>query len=159
MALLHYEDLRNAILVGHSYGGMVITGAADRAPDRVGHLVYLDAKPPKHGQSLVDVAGPFMAAARSDSQVVDGTEPIFGRVAGDKASVSRAIGQLLPQLVIAARTRSRDSCNAVSGNPTRCTPGRPDVMSASISTISPSSPRTATENALPSAIIRPPAGG
>ena len=125
MALLHYEDLRNAILVGHSYGGMVITGAADRVPDRVGHLVYLDAKPPKHGQSLVDVAGPFMAAARSDSQVVDGTEPIFGRVAGDKASVNRAIGQLLSQLVIAARTRSRDSCNAVSGNPTRCTQADP----------------------------------
>ena len=74
VALLHYEDLRNAILVGHSYGGMVITGAADRAPDRVGHLVYLDAKPPRHGQSLVDVAGPFMAAARSDSQIVDGVE-------------------------------------------------------------------------------------
>jgi pimeloyl-ACP methyl ester carboxylesterase len=65
------EDL---VLVGHSYGGMVITGAADRAPDRVGHLVYLDAKPPRDGQSLVDVAGPFMAAARSDSQIVDGVE-------------------------------------------------------------------------------------
>ena len=74
IALLHYEDVRDAVLVGHSYGGMVITGAADRAPDRVGHLVYLDAKPPKDGQSLVDVAGPFMAAARSDSQIVDGVE-------------------------------------------------------------------------------------
>ncbi|OOD97543.1 hypothetical protein BWP20_06625 [Mycobacterium tuberculosis] len=42
----------------------------------------------------------------------------------------------------AARTRSRDSCNAASGRPTRCTPGNPEVMSASISTISPSSPRT-----------------
>ena len=74
VALLHYEDLRNVVLVGHSYGGMVITGAADRASDRVGHLVYLDAMAPKNGQSLVDVAGPFMAAARSDSQIVDGVE-------------------------------------------------------------------------------------
>jgi pimeloyl-ACP methyl ester carboxylesterase len=41
--LLHFEDLHRVILVGHSYGGMVITGAADRANDRVGHLVYLDA--------------------------------------------------------------------------------------------------------------------
>jgi pimeloyl-ACP methyl ester carboxylesterase len=73
-ALLHYEDLRDVVLVGHSYGGMVITGAADRACDRVGHLVYLDAKAPKDGQSLVDVAGPFMAAARSDSRIVDGVE-------------------------------------------------------------------------------------
>jgi pimeloyl-ACP methyl ester carboxylesterase len=53
---------------------MVTTGAADRAPDRVGHLVYLDAMAPKDGQSLVDVAGPFMAAARSDSQMIDGVE-------------------------------------------------------------------------------------
>ncbi len=74
VALLRYEDLRNAVLVGHSYGGMVITGAADRASDRVGHLVYLDAMAPKDGQSLVDVAGPFMAAARADSQIVDGVE-------------------------------------------------------------------------------------
>ncbi len=64
------------------------------------------------------------------------TEPIFGSVAGESASVSRAIGQSLPQLVIAARTRSRDSCSAASASPTRCTPGRPEVMSASISTIS-----------------------
>src|SRR5262249_5250554 len=73
-AEMFYWDLRDVILVGHSYGGMVITGAADRAPDRVGHRVYLDAKPPKDGQSLVDVAGPFMEAARSDSRIVDGVE-------------------------------------------------------------------------------------
>jgi pimeloyl-ACP methyl ester carboxylesterase len=73
-AVLHYEDLRDAILVGHSYGGIVITGAADRAPDRVGHRVYLDAKPPRDGQSLVDVSGPFMTAARADSRVIDGVE-------------------------------------------------------------------------------------
>ena len=39
-SVLHYEDLRDVILVGHSYGGVVITGVADRALDRVGHLVY-----------------------------------------------------------------------------------------------------------------------
>src|SRR6185295_14845920 len=38
-----YEDLRDIILVGHSYGGMVITGVADRVPDRIKRLVYLDA--------------------------------------------------------------------------------------------------------------------
>jgi pimeloyl-ACP methyl ester carboxylesterase len=72
--VLHFEDLRDVILVGHSYGGMVITGAADRAIDRIGHLVYLDAATPKNGQSLVDVAGPIMLAARQASRVVDGTE-------------------------------------------------------------------------------------
>ena len=42
-AVLHYEDLREVILVGHSYGGMVITGVADRVVGRIGRLVYLDA--------------------------------------------------------------------------------------------------------------------
>jgi len=58
VSLLFYEDLRDVILVGHSYGGMVITGVADRAADRVGQLVYLDAANPVNGQSLGDVAGP-----------------------------------------------------------------------------------------------------
>ncbi len=55
--VLEFEDLRDVILVGHSYGGMVITGIADRATDRVGDLVYLDAANPVNGQSLVDVGG------------------------------------------------------------------------------------------------------
>ena len=62
--LVHYEDLRDVILVGHSYGGMVVTGVADRASDRIGRLVYLDAANPKDGQSLVDVAGEVILAIR-----------------------------------------------------------------------------------------------
>jgi pimeloyl-ACP methyl ester carboxylesterase len=50
-ALLATEDVRNAVLVGHSYGGMVITGVADRMPDRVDSLVYLDAVVPTDGDS------------------------------------------------------------------------------------------------------------
>jgi pimeloyl-ACP methyl ester carboxylesterase len=44
--VLEYEELDDAILVGHSYGGIVITGAAERMPARIGHLVYLDAVVP-----------------------------------------------------------------------------------------------------------------
>jgi pimeloyl-ACP methyl ester carboxylesterase len=72
--LLHFEDLRDVILVGHSYGGMVITGAADRATDRIGHLVYLDAATPVNGQALVEVAPEMMAAARAEGRIVDGVE-------------------------------------------------------------------------------------
>lgn len=75
--LLEFEDLRDVILVGHSYGGMVITGIADRATDRVGHIVFLDAATPKNGQSLVDVAGPFILAARTNSRIVDGVELVL----------------------------------------------------------------------------------
>lgn len=55
LGVLHYEDLRGVILVGHSYGGMVATGVADRAPDRLAQLVYLDAFVPRSGQALVDL--------------------------------------------------------------------------------------------------------
>jgi pimeloyl-ACP methyl ester carboxylesterase len=76
-ALLHYENLSDVVLVGHSYGGMVITGIADRAADRVGRLVYLDAANPSNGQSLLNVAKPMMQAARALGQVVDGVEVVL----------------------------------------------------------------------------------
>ena len=41
--VIRYEDLRDIVLLGHSYGGMVATGVADRARDRVAQLIYLDA--------------------------------------------------------------------------------------------------------------------
>lgn len=50
-ALLVAEDVHDAVLVGHSYGGMVITGAAGRVPERVDSLVYLDAVVPAQGDS------------------------------------------------------------------------------------------------------------
>lgn len=77
VAVLHFEDLRDVILVGHSYGGMVITGAADRAAARVGRLVYLDAANPVNGQSLVDVAGPVIEAVRPMGEPVDGVELVL----------------------------------------------------------------------------------
>ena len=46
-----WEDLHDVVLVGHSYGGMVITGVADRIPDRIKHVVYLDASLPENGES------------------------------------------------------------------------------------------------------------
>jgi len=55
---LEAADLRNAILVGHSYGGIVIGAAADRTPERIAHLVYLDALVPKDNASAADVAVP-----------------------------------------------------------------------------------------------------
>lgn len=55
LGVLEYEDLRDIVLLGHSYGGMVATGVADRARDRIAHLIYLDAFVPKDGQSLADL--------------------------------------------------------------------------------------------------------
>jgi pimeloyl-ACP methyl ester carboxylesterase len=55
--MIRYEDLHDIILVGHSYGGMVITGVADRVPDRIRRLVYLDAFIPRNGESMRGLLG------------------------------------------------------------------------------------------------------
>jgi pimeloyl-ACP methyl ester carboxylesterase len=51
--LILFEDLHDVILLGHSYGGMIITGVADRIPDRIARLVYLDAVLPVDGENLM----------------------------------------------------------------------------------------------------------
>ncbi len=57
VGVLESEDLRNVVLLAHSYGGMVATGVADRAPQRIAQMVYLDAFVPRDGQSLADLVG------------------------------------------------------------------------------------------------------
>jgi len=52
LGVLQAEDLVNVILIGHSYGGMVATGVADRARERIAALVYVDAFAPKDGDSV-----------------------------------------------------------------------------------------------------------
>jgi pimeloyl-ACP methyl ester carboxylesterase len=66
--VLEYENLKDVSLVGHSYAGMVITGVADRAPDRLSQLIYLDAFVPESGQSLQDLLPP--AARIHNAQLV-----------------------------------------------------------------------------------------
>ena len=51
--VIRFENLQDVVLVGHSYGGMVISGVADRIPERLRRLVYLDAVVPENGESLV----------------------------------------------------------------------------------------------------------
>jgi pimeloyl-ACP methyl ester carboxylesterase len=53
--LIRDENLNDVILVGHSYSGLVISGAANQVPDRIAHLVYLDAMVPEDGETAADV--------------------------------------------------------------------------------------------------------
>ena len=55
LGVLEYEDLSDVVLLGHSYGGMVATVAADRAAPRIRRLAYLDAFVPHDGQALLDM--------------------------------------------------------------------------------------------------------
>jgi pimeloyl-ACP methyl ester carboxylesterase len=72
LGVIHCEDLRDIVLVGHSYGGMVATGVADRARERVAHLVYLDAFVPEHGQSLFDLQSPETQARKREQARTEG---------------------------------------------------------------------------------------
>jgi pimeloyl-ACP methyl ester carboxylesterase len=65
--LMRWEDIQRVILVGHSYGGMVVTGVADEMTDRVSALVYLDAFLPTAGKSFHDILPPDVAAAQIQS--------------------------------------------------------------------------------------------
>jgi len=55
--VIKFENLHNIILIGHSFGGMVISGVAEQVPDRISQLVYLDAMVPNDGESAKDVCG------------------------------------------------------------------------------------------------------
>jgi len=87
--LILWEELDDVVLCGHSYGGMVVSGVADRIPGRLRSLVFLDAFVPEHGQSLVDFA-PI-----GEEQLIDGwkclpiSAQIFGVNAADRAWVDR----------------------------------------------------------------------
>ncbi len=70
--VLEYEELNRVVLVGFSYGGMVIPGVAARAAKRISHLVYLDAFVPRDGESMADLIGAeftqqFQAAAKAEA--------------------------------------------------------------------------------------------
>lgn len=58
VSVLFHEDLRDVSLIGHSYGGIVATGVAGRAGDRLSRLIYLDAFIPHDGASMFDLAIP-----------------------------------------------------------------------------------------------------
>ena len=56
--LLDYEELDDVVLVGHSYAGVVVTGVADRRPERLDAVVYLDTSPVPDGAAIIDLQTP-----------------------------------------------------------------------------------------------------
>jgi pimeloyl-ACP methyl ester carboxylesterase len=67
IGVLEFEDLKDIVLVGHSYGGMVATGVADRARERIKQVIYLDAFVPEDGKSLTDYLDQQSRNARQTS--------------------------------------------------------------------------------------------
>ena len=93
-AVIEAEELQGAILVGHSYGGIVITGVADRAAARISHLVYLDAVVPRPGECWSSGNDPATRSARRQAIAAHGVLPppdpeIFGLHGADAEWVRR----------------------------------------------------------------------
>jgi pimeloyl-ACP methyl ester carboxylesterase len=66
--VFEFEDIHDGILVGHSYGGMVISGVAQRIPHRITKLIYLDAFVPRDGESVAALVGGRIAGADGEAQ-------------------------------------------------------------------------------------------
>lgn len=65
--VLAFEDLQHVVLAGHSYGGMVITGVAEQIPERLSHVVYMDAFVPHDGESAWAMIAKVMPSATMDA--------------------------------------------------------------------------------------------
>ena len=78
--LIKFEQLDNIVLVGHSYGGMVITGVMNELPEKIKHVFFLDAMVPDHGMSALDVAGKYINFTTKNGLVyppwLDSKQPI-----------------------------------------------------------------------------------
>ena len=76
VGVFDFEDLRDAVLVAHSYGGMPVAGAMQRVADRVRTVVWLDAHKPQTGESIFDLIGPERTE-RMMAMAADGGEGWF----------------------------------------------------------------------------------
>ena len=87
--VLTYEDLSEVILVGHSSAGTLITAVAERVPERLAHLVYLDGFVPQDGQSTMDLINflrePWEARVRTEGREAIGAWLDEHGIADEKA--------------------------------------------------------------------------
>lgn len=138
--LLNFENLYDVILVGHSYAGMVITGAAARAPEHLKQLVYLDAYLPDAGQSEADLwPADIRAARQADAEAHGGVTqppPLAAFGVTDQVLAEWVQARWTPQpFATYAEPIPDGSSTAVAGAFIRCTgnpAGAPDLFGPSM---------------------------
>lgn len=86
-ALIYENDLNNIILVGHSYGGFVITGVAAKMPERIQYLVYLDSVIPDPGQSLIDILDSVYSKQQYETALPEPSPPYVEKLKYDPVSI------------------------------------------------------------------------
>ena len=128
------EDLNDVILIGHSYGGMVATGVADRARARISQLVYLDAFAPIDGQAMFDLVPPDIAekmragAAAKPERLRHSAQPdavrhgAGGRRLGDAAPAAAAAQGVLHEAEAVAPSPRRRAATSTAPRPASATP-------------------------------------
>ena len=84
VAVIEFEDLEDVVLVGHSYGGLIVTAVSDRIPQHLSQLVFLNAIVPENGQSFKDIYPDFfrslkeIADAQGDGWLISVPDRNFG---------------------------------------------------------------------------------
>ena len=121
--VFHYEELNDVILVGISYSGMIITAIAEVIPERIAHLVYMDAFVPQDGEALADLCGAQVMAqldevvqARGDGWLLPGFKEVEPRSTDhpiktfyDRIDVKNPASAALPRTYICCTEKSEDS--------------------------------------------------
>jgi pimeloyl-ACP methyl ester carboxylesterase len=123
LMVLKYEDLRNVILLGYSLSGPVITGVAEQAAERLGHLVYLDAYVLGDGESMADQLGEqIMAGIEQTAQMTgDGW-----RLPHNPPDADRRTDQSIKFLYNAARVNN-PAASQIPRTFIYCTQGAQDI--------------------------------
>ncbi|SEG97680.1 Alpha/beta hydrolase family protein [Nonomuraea solani] len=129
LGLLRYEDLRDVVLVGHSYAGLVVREAADRVPERISRITMVDAWAGEDGESLDDLAPAFFRDW-IESATVDGLIPLSPGAAAtvgvtDPDQVAWLEARLTPQprRTFSEPTRLSGAVDAIPCRAVLCTPG------------------------------------
>ncbi len=123
-AVLDFEELQDAVLVGHSFGGISISGVADRMPERVRHLVYLDSRILEAGQSMLDAdperSGAWQRIAQESGGFSIRPPPATYFDCPDPADVAWIARRLTPH-PLGTFTSPLNLANPVIGNGRPCT--------------------------------------
>jgi len=93
VGLLQVEELEQVVLVGWSYSGTVITGVLEVVPERLVHVVYLDAEVPRDGEAEFDLLGPETREAMEENARTSGDG--WSASVGDAEACAGFLGQTL----------------------------------------------------------------
>ncbi|MFE3456140.1 alpha/beta fold hydrolase [Nocardiopsis aegyptia] len=129
LGVLRYEDLRDVVLVGHSYAGLVVREAADCRPELVSRITMVDAWAARDGQSMEDLAPGFfrdwIESATVDGLISPTPAAAIGVTVPDQAAWLEARLTPQPRRTFSEPTRLSGAVDAIDCRAVLCTPGGP----------------------------------